>query len=331
MRKDKYFILTVDTEPDNEWGRSTEGEMAMRNAEEIPRFQDLCRKFGLRPVYLIDYQMSQNEKVKECLTGFFKNGECEIGAHLHPWSTPPFDFKVTEDDYRSHPFCTQYPIDVFLAKMNSLTKSIQSNFGVSPISFRAGRYVITRDYLIAIREFGFRVDCSVTPSRKWSHDITVQGADFTDFTSSPFFWDAERELLEVPISSLAIERKRSMFNPYKIASNYNVRLGLDKVLGTLRFPLKGGDLFFHYKKYDSVEFFIRNYSNNPKKNLLHGMLHSSELILGGCFKKRHHFNNYWNALRRSFELITDMGYRPKTLSEYYEDYMLHGEQLKDAP
>ena len=43
----KYFIITVDTEGDNLWSYHKEEEVKTQNSFYIPRFQELCEKFGL--------------------------------------------------------------------------------------------------------------------------------------------------------------------------------------------------------------------------------------------------------------------------------------------
>ncbi len=320
MNKERFFILTVDTEPDNEWGRPALNEMTTRNAGEIRRFQELCMDFGIRPVYLIDYKMSKSDILKSALKDALRQDACEIGAHLHPWSTPPLDFNVTDDDCLNHPFCTQYPPEAFTAKIETLVESIKSGFGVSPVSFRAGRYVISKEYLLLLKRYGFRVDCSVTPYRRWSRNNSIPGSDFRGFAPSPFFWDEDKTLLEVPISVLTLYKNNSIFNPYRFISNPRIKLVLDKLFGNFRFLLNGGNMFFHYKKYNAVEYFIIRFTKESDLNILEGMLHSSELVLGGCFSRRNRLDRYWKTLKKSFRMIRKFGYKPVTLSEYYKIY-----------
>ena len=100
----KTFIVTVDTEPDNEWSRPNAGNLTCQNAKSLPRFQALCEMYDVKPVYLVDYVMAGDGFASEFLADCSTQGRCEIGAHMHPWSNPPFDFTVTNDDYSYHPF-----------------------------------------------------------------------------------------------------------------------------------------------------------------------------------------------------------------------------------
>ena len=58
--KDKYFLISVDTEGDNQWDPSK--EVSTQNVEYIPRFQELCEKYGYKPVWLSNYEMVCDDK-----------------------------------------------------------------------------------------------------------------------------------------------------------------------------------------------------------------------------------------------------------------------------
>ena len=57
----KFFIITVDTEGYNLWEYIKGSEIQTQNARFIQPFQDLCEKFGFKPVYLTNYEMANNE------------------------------------------------------------------------------------------------------------------------------------------------------------------------------------------------------------------------------------------------------------------------------
>ena len=50
-----YFIITVDTEADNQWADPV--PKTTENIKFIPRFQALCDRFGFKPTYLCPYEM----------------------------------------------------------------------------------------------------------------------------------------------------------------------------------------------------------------------------------------------------------------------------------
>lgn len=58
----KHFIITVDTEGDNLWMWHTGDDITTENAKSIPRFQNLCEKYGLIPTYLTNYEMACDDR-----------------------------------------------------------------------------------------------------------------------------------------------------------------------------------------------------------------------------------------------------------------------------
>lgn len=54
----KHFIITVDTEGDNLWEYKKGTPIGTENAKYLPRFQSLCEKYGFKPVYLTNYEVS---------------------------------------------------------------------------------------------------------------------------------------------------------------------------------------------------------------------------------------------------------------------------------
>ena len=62
----------------------------VKNAERLPALQALCDEYGVRPTYLVTHEMATRPESAPILRGLARSGRCEIGAHLHPWSSPPF-------------------------------------------------------------------------------------------------------------------------------------------------------------------------------------------------------------------------------------------------
>ena len=83
------FIITVDTEGDDLWSRPR--EITTRNARYLPRFQKACERFGLKPVYLTNYEMAMADDFAEFARDVSARGAGEIGMHLHAWNSPPLD------------------------------------------------------------------------------------------------------------------------------------------------------------------------------------------------------------------------------------------------
>jgi hypothetical protein len=164
MRDDRMFVITLDTEPDNEWGRPR--VPTTHNARFIPRFHELCVRSGLKVTYLLTLEMAQDEFLRHFLRSRARSGECEIGAHLHPWNTPPLS-PLTEDDLRHHPYPFEYSAEVQRDKLQTLVTAIERHYDVRPVSYKAGRWGLDGVHAEILDEMGFKADTSVCPGVNW--------------------------------------------------------------------------------------------------------------------------------------------------------------------
>ena len=200
------LIITIDTEGDDQWDpalpRSTE------NIRFIPRFQALCERYGFPPTYLCTYDVAAAPAFDEVLLPLHRSGRAEIGAHLHPWTTPPlsrWDRSATDAAYPS-----ELPPGVFARKLECLTDLLARKLGASPRSYRAGRWGLSAAHIPVLLQLGYIVDCSVTPLLSWGDPgARERGQDYSDAPVRPYFmaWgDPAREgasgLLEVPVTIL---------------------------------------------------------------------------------------------------------------------------------
>ena len=186
------LMVVVDTEEEFDWGapfsRDATAVTAMRH---VDRIQTLCERAGLTPTYMIDYPVATQPGGYETLAGWARDGRCRIGAHMHPWVTPPFDEDVTGPNS----FMRNLPPALQHAKMRELYHAIVANTGVQPHTFKAGRYGISDAAIDAFEELGLAVDVSVNPCMNFSRE---GGPDFSEFDSTPFWIDRARHVLEVP-------------------------------------------------------------------------------------------------------------------------------------
>ena len=82
------FIISIDTEGDNQWDHGR--ELSTENIRYVPRFQEFCERFNIKPTYFITSEVCENVFARELFAEYLKRGKAEIGAHLHSWTTPPF-------------------------------------------------------------------------------------------------------------------------------------------------------------------------------------------------------------------------------------------------
>ena len=117
-------------------------DLTVENITYIPRFQNLCEKFEIKPTYLVTTEVAQ-DKVKRDFGHIFRDDKAEIGAHLHSWSTPPFiDHGVTENDV-NHAFASELPLDLLEQKIQTLTNQIETSFANGQLHFVQAGMVLT--------------------------------------------------------------------------------------------------------------------------------------------------------------------------------------------
>ena len=171
------LVVTIDTEEDD-WGYSTPRDVTFKNIERLPNLQSLFTEFGVKPTYLITYPIATNNRALSIFKELSADDGCEIGAHCHPWNTPPFE---EENSERNSMLCNLVA-ELQYAKLRTLHEAIRDGFGREPVSFRAGRWAYSPELGLNLIKLGYRVDTSVTPYTDWS---SVQGPNFSGMSPDP--------------------------------------------------------------------------------------------------------------------------------------------------
>jgi hypothetical protein len=181
------LFIVVDTEEEFDWSapfsRDNTGVTAMRY---IGRAQSIFERYGLKPTYVVDYPVAHQPDGSAPLRELLEDDRCTVGAHLHPWVTPPFD----EDVSSRSSFGSNLPVDLEAAKIRVLRDEIHQVFGVAPKAYKAGRYGLDARGAETLEALGFDVDMSVNPHMDFSEQ---GGPSFAAFDSSPFFLDQRRD------------------------------------------------------------------------------------------------------------------------------------------
>src|SRR5438552_11160504 len=154
------LIVSVDTEEDN-WQPCREG-VTIENIRELPRLDVLFQQLGVRATYFATYQVAIREWAAATLRQL-RTGGAEIGAHLHPWNTPPLE----EPLLPRNSMLKNLPPALQLAKLERLTATLREAIGARPVAFRAGRYGLGTDTITALIRCGYQIDSSVTPFVSW--------------------------------------------------------------------------------------------------------------------------------------------------------------------
>ena len=196
------LVVTVDTEEEGLWsGNYKSRGNTVRNVQGVPRFQAFCDRMGIRPTYLVDSPVVESKEAVEILRDIHDAGRAEIGAHLHPWCTPP----IVNGTQQRYSYMCNLPAEQQRAKLAQLTLDIERKFDRRPTSFRAGRYGLDIVGARILEELGYLVDSSVIAFSNLSQD---GGPDFSQVPLAPYYIgghdlcapQATGRLLEVPVS-----------------------------------------------------------------------------------------------------------------------------------
>jgi hypothetical protein len=132
-----------------------------------------------------------------------RSGRCEIGAHLHPWSSPPYRPEDLDGRYAS-----TLPTEVLERQLRELTEAIESRIGVRARSYRAGRHGFDGRTVRILEALGYVVDSSVDPM---FNETRKGGPSFAGAGIRPYHPDYDdvrrhgrSRLLEIPVSAATL-------------------------------------------------------------------------------------------------------------------------------
>ena len=200
------FIVTVDTEEEFDWDAPLDRDRhSILTVPALRTFQQFCEGFGVVPSYLIDYPVACSPNAVEAIGEAVTQGRAEVGVQLHPWVSPPFEEDVSE----FNSYAGNLPFDLERAKFARLRERIEQAFGTPPLIYRAGRYGLGPRTAEILREGGIAIDTSVRARFDYSG---TGGPNYRDHPLRPYWVDAERSLLELPLTTVYWGPLRQMGN-----------------------------------------------------------------------------------------------------------------------
>ncbi|EKS7793339.1 deacetylase [Edwardsiella piscicida] len=309
------FIITIDTEGDNLW--QNHDRITTENARYLPRFQQLCEKYGFKPVYLTNYEMASDPVYVEFAQDVIARGCGEVGMHLHAWNSPP-EIPLTDNDWANKPYLIEYPAEVIQQKVDYMTHLLEDTFQTKMVSHRAGRWAMNAFYLQLLLAHGYQVDCSVTPRVDWRGARGAPqgngGSDYSGYPDNAYFVDADdlrREgtstLLEVPMSTRL--KHAPLFNHLRGA--YDRLRGKRRPASVQWLRPRGGNLQEMQR--------VAEYHLSQRRDYVEFMLHSSEFMPGGSptFRNEQDIERLYHDLEALFDWLAPQ-VTGQTLAEYYQ-------------
>jgi hypothetical protein len=189
-------LLTVDTEEEFDWRAAFRRDgHTLAHVPQIARFQAFCERLGITPVYLVDWPIANDAAAVEIIGDAVRRGTAEVGLQLHPWVNPPFDEEVNQHNS----FAGNLPRALEAAKFNALFEAIERGFATRPMIYRAGRYGLGPHTLDLLKHAGIAVDTSIRPHFDYSNEA---GPDYSRHPIIPYWTDADRSLLELPLTTV---------------------------------------------------------------------------------------------------------------------------------
>ena len=274
------FVLSVDTEEEWDWNTEfPQYNVQVENIQAIKEFQQECNSIGIRPTYFVDYPVVNNSQSVEVLKSIDQSGQCEVGAHLHPWCNPPIT--PENDEFSSH--VVNLPVDLVEQKLVNLLTKLRTSFGTDVRSFRTGRWGINSAVMGLLIKHGINVDSSVYPFYRNNY-FNCDGApvepywpDLSD-PLKPQSTEQQSSIFEIPVSA--------GFNHIQFALCDKIhKLSSTRFLSFLRVPGILWQLKLLRKIYLSPELAsatdmqtLINILLKRKAPIIHMNLHSSSLI-----------------------------------------------------
>lgn len=191
----RRFMLFVDTEEEFDWlapfDRAATKVTATRGLADG---QAYFAAAGMRPVYLVDYPILASDAAVALLGQWLADGSADVGAHLHPWVTPPH----AEEVCVRNSFAGNLPPALERAKLLAQCAYMEERLGRRPLVYRAGRYGVGPGTAATLLEAGFRLDCSVRARFDYS---AQEGPDFSGLPLRPYRVGPGHRLVELPLST----------------------------------------------------------------------------------------------------------------------------------
>ncbi|MEM1143524.1 MAG: polysaccharide deacetylase family protein [Pseudomonadota bacterium] len=279
-KPDLIFVLSMDTEEEWDWsGPFPEADFSVANANQLPEFQSFCDTLGIRPTYFVDYAIADSAPASATMRTIIDAGNCEVGAHLHPWANPPYFGQTGE--YESH--VVNLPLEQTEAKLNALLARLREAFDIVPNAFRTGRWGINGEILELLRQKGLGIDSSMYPFYRNAYfdcEATTLQPYWPDF-KEPMRPGQQRDVLEFPPTvGFNGTNPSRMLRRYKAVSQPSFeRLRLVGLSWHTRFVRK---LYLSPEVTSGKDMRpLVDFALATKNPMLHMFLHSSSLIEQG--------------------------------------------------
>jgi hypothetical protein len=306
------LAISIDVEEEGlfsgEYARIPPG---VSNVAQLKLLEFIPREFGIPLTLLVTYHVARDPAAQEVLKYWREGHGAEIGAHLHPWNTPPFVDLPEPEPVR----VGKIPLPVLREKLANLVAAIQEGVGVAPRSFRMGRFDWGPQLESLLPEMGFQVDSSMVPLTQ-----KVGGPDYFLAPADPFplpLGAAKGTLLEVPVTMVPVCPTTARL-AYRLSTAFSKEKG-ERLRDRLHYVLAAG-IHPVWFPLPSMKLAVMMHRRRGGR-VLNLFLHSTELAPGGNpeVPTEDAVDKLLNKIRRFLNWLKETGpVQGVTLSELHE-------------
>lgn len=314
----KPIFITVDTEGDALWSNSKAEDIQTENVLWIPRFQELCEKYGFVPIWLTDYEIICDNRFVKYIKEKNEKGLCEVGIHVHAKNTPPIH-KLENEENAGGAYLIEYPKEIMRDKFLYLKNLIEDTLNCKVITHRAGRWTLNKDYIDLMIESGIQYDCSVTPGISWKKCVgctpNSQGSDYSDFVNERQEWKHStlegEKITEYPMSIVQCKR---VIRPAKLTWR--------NIAKSIYHYIKRAPLWLRPNTSNNLNEmkYVLDHAMREDNEYVEFMIHSSELMPGGGPHNdtAEQIEELFRIMDQLFAYAHELGFRGYTFKQWEE-------------
>ncbi|WP_299338553.1 polysaccharide deacetylase family protein [uncultured Psychroserpens sp.] len=204
MTPNIYLAVTIDTECDKGKKWKLKQPLTFKNIYNgvVNNLQPIFDKYNVKATYLLSPEIMMDDKSVEVFKSF--GDKVELGTHLHAeFIEPEANFECSNTSH----FQNDFAPEIERAKLHNLTTLFRDTFGYQPLTFRAGRFGISKYSLKILQDLGYTVDSSVTPDMKWTNQVSGNAANFFGAPYQPYYPSiddfrrkGDMNILQVPVT-----------------------------------------------------------------------------------------------------------------------------------
>ncbi len=202
MRKEPLYVsIVIDTEEEGLFSGRFPRKVTVDNVAQLPKLAPLSEECGIPLTLVCAHPVFMDVKACNVLELMRKKYNAEIGAHLHYWSTPPYnEQEQSEDIMLSYVEAKNVPKYELSKKLHALLIAAENFCGHRISTFRMGRWDMSKEIWSILAENGIKVDSSIRP---WQYPKNWR--DHFLAPTQPYAVNvADKTIIEIPDTSVPL-------------------------------------------------------------------------------------------------------------------------------